>query len=331
MPPPPQFEAHADVVLVDVTVVSGNGDPVTGLTAADFALEVNGQPRSVHTVQFISSLGMKTVADAPRLANVSSNDGPSTGRLLLFVVDENYLRVGSARAVLRTAERVMAKLPAGDMVGLARLPTGRGGVEFTTDRERIRRALSERWALSLHAPLIGSDWARVTLLKSTTNGRGSRSSIASAASSRRSRRRGRHGPIFVHQRTRSAGEVRRDARPALARVCRSAHSSSWRSSSRLMKTPVNMVLLSEGLYVGRDQNDLINLARLAAQARISFFVVQPDESIFDMDSPRDGRRVAAGVGVVARAWSNSPGSPAARTIKRRAPVVTERSIGSRAS
>ncbi len=142
VPPPPQFEARADVVLVDVTVVSGNGDPVTGLTAADFALEVNGQPRSVHTVQFISSLGMKTVADAPRLASVSSNDGPSTGRLLLFVVDENYLRVGSARAVLRTAERVMAKLPAGDMVGLARLPTGRGGVEFTTDRERIRRALS---------------------------------------------------------------------------------------------------------------------------------------------------------------------------------------------
>ena len=85
---------------------------------------------------------MKTVAEAPRLASVSSNDGPSTGRLLLFVVDENYLRVGGARAVLRTAERVMDKLPAGDMVGLARLPTGRGGVEFTTDRERIRRALS---------------------------------------------------------------------------------------------------------------------------------------------------------------------------------------------
>src|SRR5262245_12346363 len=141
VPPRPQFEARTDVVLVDVTVVSGNGDPVTGLTAADLSLEVNGKPRSVHTVQFISSLGSKSAPENPRLADVSSNDAPSSGRLLLFVIDENYLRFGSARAVLRTAERVMAKLAAGDLVGLTRIPTGRG-VEFTTDRERIRRALS---------------------------------------------------------------------------------------------------------------------------------------------------------------------------------------------
>ena len=56
-----QFEARTDIVLVDVTVVSSNGDPVTGLEASDFSLEVNGKPRSVHTLQFISSLGMPTV------------------------------------------------------------------------------------------------------------------------------------------------------------------------------------------------------------------------------------------------------------------------------
>ena len=79
VPPPPQFEARADVVLVDVTVVSGNGDPVTGLTAADFELEVNGQPRSVHTVQFISSLGMKTAAEAPRLGRRQQQRWPVDG------------------------------------------------------------------------------------------------------------------------------------------------------------------------------------------------------------------------------------------------------------
>ena len=58
-PEPPKFETSAEVVLVDVTVVSDNGEPVTGLTASDFKLLVNGQPRQVHTVQFISSRGMK--------------------------------------------------------------------------------------------------------------------------------------------------------------------------------------------------------------------------------------------------------------------------------
>jgi hypothetical protein len=96
-PEQPRFETTAEVVLVDVTVASSNGEPVTGLTAKDFKLVVNGQPRPVHTVQFVTSRGMKAPVEAPRLAEVSGNDGPSTGRLLLFVIDENYLRVGAAR------------------------------------------------------------------------------------------------------------------------------------------------------------------------------------------------------------------------------------------
>ena len=287
VPPPPQFEARADVVLVDVTVVSGNGDPVTGLTAADFALEVNGQPRSVHTVQFISSLGMKTVADAPRLASVSSNDGPSTGRLLLFVVDENYLRVGSARAVLRTAERVMAKLPAGDMVGLARLPTGRGGVEFTTDRERIRRALSgtmgaqpsrstDRVRLSEgHAFEVNDQrtWQQVVDRECGVESPG----VGGAG--------GGMGRLSCINELEAQAKYIVTEASARTRLSISAFEQLAQQLA-LMKTPVNMVLLSEGLYIGRDQNDLTHLARLAAQARLSFFVVQPDESIFDMDSPR---------------------------------------------
>jgi hypothetical protein len=57
-------------------------------------------------------------------------------------------------------------------------------------------------------------------------------------------------------------------------------------SLEAMKAPVNIVLISEGLYVGRDRSDLTQLAQLAARARTTFYVVQPDESMFDMDTPR---------------------------------------------
>ena len=120
-PPQPRFETGTEVVLVDVSVLSQNGEPVNDLTAADFKLTVNGQPRPVHTVQFISTRDTKTAKGEPRLARVSSNDGPTSGRLLLFVIDENHLRLGGARALLRTAERVMNGLASGDAVGVARI------------------------------------------------------------------------------------------------------------------------------------------------------------------------------------------------------------------
>ena len=129
-PPQPRFETGTEVVLVDVSVLSQNGEPVNDLTAADFKLTVNGQPRPVHTVQFISTRETKTAKNEPRLARVSSNDGPTSGRLLLFVIDENHLRLGGARALLRTAERVMN--------GLAqRRRRGRGAHSHGSWRRRV--------------------------------------------------------------------------------------------------------------------------------------------------------------------------------------------------
>ena len=281
-PEQPRFETSAEVVLVDVTVVSGNGEPVTGLTASDFKLVVNGQPRPVHTVQFITSRGMKAPVETPRLADVSSNDGPSTGRLLLFVIDENYLRVGGARAVLRTAERVMETLAPGDLVGVARLPTGRGGVEFTTNRDRIRRALSGTMGAQprpIERVRLGEAHAFDTNDISTWT----------QVINRECGEAGAAGVSF--EREACINELEAQARNVLtdaAARTRQSISGYEQLATRLaaMKSPVNIVLISEGLYVGRDRNDLTRLAELAARARTTFYVVQPDESMFDMDVPR---------------------------------------------
>ena len=270
---------------MDVTVVSGDGEPVKDLTAGDFQLTVNGQARSVHTVQFISSLGTAAAPASARLAEVSSNDGASTGRLLLFVVDENYLRPGGSTAVIRTAERVMKTMLPGDLVGLARLPTGRGGVEFTTDRSRIRRALSvpmgmqppkkmDRVRLSEAAAFERNDqivWEQV--IRRECGSLGEAGSVGAAF--------GREACVRELE-VQAKGMI--DEASGRTRL---SISSLEQLTARLggLRAPVNIVLLSEGLYVGRDHNDLTQLARLAAQARVSFYVVQPDESIFDMDAP----------------------------------------------
>src|SRR4030095_15913116 len=49
-PPPPQraaqpvFKAATDVIVIDVAVTNDTGDAVSGLTPADFKLEVDGKP-----------------------------------------------------------------------------------------------------------------------------------------------------------------------------------------------------------------------------------------------------------------------------------------------
>jgi VWFA-related protein len=273
-------------VLVDVTVVSNDGEPVTGLTASDFKLIVNGQPRQVHTVQFISSRGMKAPVEAPRLENSSSNDSPSTGRLLLFVIDENYLRIGGARAVLRTAERVLETLAPGDLVGLARLPTGQGGVEFTTNRDRIRRALSG----VMGAQPRSTDRVRLGEAHAfDTNDVSTWAQVINRECGEAGGTGGVGGGSF--EREACINEVEAQARNVLtdaAARTRQSISGYEQLATRLaaMKSPVNIVLISEGLYVGRDRNDLTHLAELAARARTSFYVVQPDESMFDTDTPR---------------------------------------------
>jgi VWFA-related protein len=288
--PRPVFETRADIVLVDVNVVSGNGEPVEGLTAADFVLTVNGQQRVVNSAQFISARGSTTVAEPERLAGVSSNDRETTGRALLFVVDENYLRAGAHRAVLKTAERVMERLLPGDLVGLARLPTGRGGVEFTTDRARIRRALNasmgqqpsrqqERVRLSEAAAYERNDqtvWRQVILRECNVGD----SMIAVAGAGAGSFEQN----ACIKDIEAQAKYVVNDA-SARTRVSIGAFEGLAERLATI-KVPVNIVLISEGLFIGRDRDDLGHLARLAARARISFFVVQPDDSMFDMDVPK---------------------------------------------
>ena len=139
--PRPSFATKAEIVLVDVNVVDKEAKPVSTLTDTDFQLEVNGQPRKIESVQFISTTATETTAATPREAAFTSNETATTGRLLLFVVDEGSLRMGANRTILRAAQSLFERLAAGDLVGLARLPTGVGGVEFTADRKRITDGL----------------------------------------------------------------------------------------------------------------------------------------------------------------------------------------------
>ena len=61
---------------------------------------------------------------------------------MLFVIDDGHIRVGASQAIVRASGMLLNQLAPGDLVGVARLPTGVGSVEFTADRRRVREALA---------------------------------------------------------------------------------------------------------------------------------------------------------------------------------------------
>src|SRR5262245_66500496 len=47
------FQARTDVIPVDVSVVDGRGQPLRDLTAADFTVRIDGQPRRILSAEWI--------------------------------------------------------------------------------------------------------------------------------------------------------------------------------------------------------------------------------------------------------------------------------------
>lgn len=140
-PPPagqPVFRSGVDIVVVEATVVDRDGAVARGLTSRDFRVEIGGHPREVVSADFVE------YPRAPRVrvaSDVSTNADAAPARTIVLAVDQASLRVES-RDVLQSAARWISTLGERDQVGLVSLPPTGPRIEFTTEHEQVREALS---------------------------------------------------------------------------------------------------------------------------------------------------------------------------------------------
>ena len=275
--PRPTFDTKAELVLIDVNVIDRDARPVPTLTVDDFELQVNGQPRKIDSIQFVSTAPSNATPTTARESAFSSNEMATTGRLLLFVVDESNLRTGASRTILRTAQTLFDRLGPGDMIGLARLPNGTGNVEFTTNRARVTAAmgritgsvggrtgmtklnLSEAWA---HESNDLSLWENAIERECQGQGGADREACVNALE-------GDARAMIIEMSSRT-------------RITMSALEGLLKGLGAL-KQPINIVMISEGLFVARDRQNMAEIARRAAEARATIHVIRPGQSYFDMD------------------------------------------------
>lgn len=140
----PVFRSGVDLVTIDVTVVDRDGKPVSGLKPEDFSVSLDGEKRAVRALDYLEFGG---VANAARPVNTAAAGEPSRsqgGRVILIVVDDLSVRPGQMTGLRVSAQRMLASLDLGDLVGVATTSGLGPAVSPTRDRAAVTAALSSK-------------------------------------------------------------------------------------------------------------------------------------------------------------------------------------------
>jgi VWFA-related protein len=140
---PPTFRTRADLVQVDVVVVDKNGQPVRGLTAADFALLDRQKPQAIASFDEVThARPASAVRAAAPLArkDVANNQSATSDRLVIIVVDDLHIYKERSDRAKEITRQVLADLgPAASMAVL--FTSGEHSTPVTDDRVLLGAAI----------------------------------------------------------------------------------------------------------------------------------------------------------------------------------------------
>jgi VWFA-related protein len=150
-PPAPVLRASVDQVVVDVVVTDGNGEPVRGLTAADFEISERGKPQPIAT---FTEVTLPVPAPAPAVpagagdvvprpsTGVGSNRDSAAGRVYLLLLDDVHVALDRTRTVRRGASDFVSRyVQPGDVVAVVHTSGAAPGQEFTADMTRVHASI----------------------------------------------------------------------------------------------------------------------------------------------------------------------------------------------
>ena len=289
---PPVFRSGVDVIVVDARVTTGDGTPVDGLTADQFEVRVDGQPRRVLSAEF-SSFGSGSASrpvtpvsplDAVYSTNERETELTAPGRLVALLVDQGSFRPFAAQAAITGAQRFIDRLQPSDSVALITFPGPGPIINFTRDVGTVRTAVGKIVGM---ADSPGNPLRNVSLMEAGNIARGD------DLVTRRVKDRECPSPPYVRfEKVACDQEVEMEARSMMAGVTRQVMRSVGGLQSAIASLgsvdgPKTAVLVSAGLASDNrvdgmaSSRDLTALARAATSARVSLFVLHLDRSFLD--------------------------------------------------
>lgn len=281
-PQTPVFRSSVEVTSLDVGVVDRDGKPITTLTPQEFAVQIDGAPRRIVSAEWVSLVTPPKPAAPPPPPGFSTNDNVTGGRLILLVIDQPNIRFGGAAALRKTVNGFIDRLQPSDRIAAVGIGPGSSSTPFTADRERVKQAI---------ARMPGS---RLTLNVFDFN-----IAISEAMAIRK-------GDGFTLERvlTRECGApapggamtidqqmCRSRAEGAALAMADSGVAESEQTIGQLrallfaLKTidlPKTMVIVTEGFVMDDQQSAMVDIGKLAIEARTSIYALKLDDQLFDM-------------------------------------------------
>jgi len=148
----PVFRGGVELIQINVSVLDGKRQPVTGLSAADFAVLENGVARPIRAFTAVDIPAVTARADEPVWAkdvapDVATNQvGSQPGRLVVILMDRSIPHEAPTVTARKIATSIVDSLGPNDLAALVSTSDG-APQTFTADRARLVKSITQRdWA-----------------------------------------------------------------------------------------------------------------------------------------------------------------------------------------
>ena len=278
-PPKPSFQSSVEVTSLDVTVVDDKGKPITNLTPADFNVRIDGNSRRVVSAEWVQLITEGGDAGPAPPDGYTTNESASGGRLIVLAVDQPNIRFGGALAIVRAATAFIDKLAPSDRVAVAGIGLGAPSTVFTSDRARVKQAISRM--VGQRVPSFRSEH-NISLVEalSVQNG-GSTDSIVSRECAGLRPQEAEICGVEVDMEAREKGRTASQEGDESVQAL-----SALLSGLRAIDAPKTLIFISEGFVSNDNVSRIAELGTMAAAARTSLYALKLDSQLFDITNAR---------------------------------------------
>jgi VWFA-related protein len=283
-PPKPSFQSSVEVTSLDVTIVDDKGKPIDTLKPADFVVRIDGSQRRVVSAEWIplASDASKPAPEPPD--GYSTNESATGGRLIVLAIDQPNIRFGGALAINKAATAFVDRLGPSDRVAVAGFGVGAPATTFTADHQRLKTAIGRMVGQRQTGRSVDVGH-NIGLVEAQMIDRGDRSTLETVQTRECQMVGNIPGALEMCR-----GQVEIEARSLAQDATRDADQTvqSLRdllTGLRLIDAPKTLILISEG-FVLSDEAMIIDLGRMAAEARTSLYALKLDNQLFEIAEAR---------------------------------------------
>jgi VWFA-related protein len=157
----PRYVERVDVarIIIDARVLDDGGSPITGLTADDFKVTIDGKVARIETATWVGGRDVDVETTPLDAAQFSEAAPAGPGRLIVFLFQKDFERsrlVGLMRMLLKSRQ-VLDTLTADDRVAILSFDSHlKIWTDFTNSRQRLDRVLAHDLLLELPPPVLVS-------------------------------------------------------------------------------------------------------------------------------------------------------------------------------